>query len=303
IEKHFEKDKIIKSLYRPFISKYLYFDKNFNQRTYQWRKMRSDENIYIGYISGISKHFSVLCSSILMDLNALSPAAGGAQCIPIYRYENGERKENITDWALEKFRSNYELGIMNEKLKGKIIHNSKFIIQKIDIFHYVYAVLHYPAYRQKYEQNLKQDLPRIPLYKDFWKWASWGKVLMDLHLGYEQITPHPLLPSPVGRGQGAGQPKPKLKANKELGEIYIDEATTLQGVPAEAWEYKIGNRSALEWVLDQYQETKTSDPVISAQFDTYQFANYKTQVIDLLQKVCTVSIETMKIIREMEKEG
>ena len=67
-------------------------------------------------------------------------------------------------------------------------------------------------------------------------------------------------------------------------------------IPTQAWEYKLGNRSALEWVLDQYKESKPKGPTIAEKFNTYRFADYKEQVIDLLQRVCTVSVETMKII-------
>lgn len=178
-------------------------------------------------------------------------------------------------------------------------------LEKIDILHYVYAVLHNPAYRQKYEQNLKREFPSIPLYEDFWKWANWGKRLMDLHLNYENSSNYELLITNEenvinSTSLRSGIYKPKLKANKELGEIYIDEITTLRDVPAEACEYKLGNCSALEWILDQYKESKPSDPTIAEKFNTYKFADYKAQVIDLLQKVCTVSMETMKIVREME---
>ncbi len=96
--------------------------------------------------------------------------------------------------------------------------------------------------------------------------------------------------------------KAKLKADQEAGIIEIDELTFLTGVPRQAWEYKLGNRSALEWILDQYKEKKPKDPTIAEKFNTYRFADYKEHVIDLLQKVCTVSIETMKIIEEMKKE-
>jgi predicted helicase len=81
----------------------------------------------------------------------------------------------------------------------------------------------------------------------------------------------------------------------------LDGITELTGVPALAWEYKLGNRSALEWILDQYKEKKPSDPTIAEKFNTYKFADYKEQVIDLLERVCTVSIETMKIVKEMEE--
>ena len=94
--------------------------------------------------------------------------------------------------------------------------------------------------------------------------------------------------------------KVKLKADKAAGIIDIDELTFLSGVPAEAWEYKLGNRSAIEWVLDQYKEKKPTDPTIAEKFNTYRFADYKEQVIDLLKRVCAVSVETIKIVKQME---
>ena len=90
-----------------------------------------------------------------------------------------------------------------------------------------------------------------------------------------------------------------MKADKNASVIILDEQTELYGIPTEAWNYKLGNRSALEWILDQYQERKPKDAEISKQFDTYRFADYKEQVIDLLQRVCTVSVETMKILEKM----
>ena len=100
----------------------------------------------------------------------------------------------------------------------------------------------------------------------------------------------------------AHQPKikVKLKADKQNGTIEIDELTLIKDVPKEAWEYKLGNRSAIEWILDQYKEKKPSDPTIAEKFNTYKFADYKDHVIELIKKVTTVSVETMKIIREME---
>jgi predicted helicase len=96
--------------------------------------------------------------------------------------------------------------------------------------------------------------------------------------------------------------KTKITADKNAGTIIIDDATILTGIPKEAWEYKLGNRSALEWVLDQYKESTPSDPTIAEKFNTYKFADYKKEVIELLKKGCTVSVATMKIVREMEKK-
>jgi predicted helicase len=221
------------------------------------------------------------------------------QMFPFYTYDKqGNRLDNLTDWGLQQFQTNY-----NDQS-----------ITKENIFHYVYAVLHNPAYRKKYELNLKRDFPRIPFYEDFGKWAAWGKALMELHIDYETVKPYPLSETGLSglkdeqdentkscKSQNSCNLKPKLKADKETGIIVLDEATTLSGVPPEAWLYKLGNRSALEWVLDQYKEKKPTDPTIAEKFNTYRFADYKTQVIDLLKRVCTVSVETMKIVGEMEK--
>ena len=89
------------------------------------------------------------------------------------------------------------------------------------------------------------------------------------------------------------------EADKAAGSIEVDAVTTLSGVPAEAWTYQLGNRSALEWVLDQWKEHKISDPTVAEKFNTYRFADHKEKVIDLLLRVCTVSVETMKIVSAM----
>jgi predicted helicase len=95
--------------------------------------------------------------------------------------------------------------------------------------------------------------------------------------------------------------KAKLKADKIANKIILDDITTLENIPQIAWEYKLGNRSALEWILEQYKEKKPKDPTIAEKFNTYKFADYKEQVIDLLTRVCIVSVETMQVIRAMEK--
>lgn len=96
------------------------------------------------------------------------------------------------------------------------------------------------------------------------------------------------------------QLKPILKADKDSGVIYIDRQTRLENIPKETWQYKLGNRSAVEWVLDQYKEKKIKDPTVRAKFNTYKFADYKNEVIELIKKVIKVSIETVDIIKKVE---
>ncbi len=213
---------------------------------------------------------------------------GAGQCFPRFRFNNeGDQIDNITDWALDQFRTQYA---------G---HAS---ITKDAIFHYVYAVLHDPLYREKYAQNLKREFPRIPFYPDFAQWAAWGETLMALHIGYESVAPWPLkrLDVPDAKARAAGlKPKPILKSDPDSGVITLDSETQLTGVPAQAWTYRLGNRSALDWILDQHKEKTPKDPTIREKFNTYRFADYKEKVVDLLMRVTRVSVETMEIVAAM----
>ena len=114
----------------------------------------------------------------------------------------------------------------------------------------------------------------------------------------EGAPPSPSPSTGEGRGEGA-PPRARLRADKERGIIVLDDQTSLAGVPPDAWRYRLGNRSALEWVLDQYKEKKPRDPTIRERFDTYRFADHKERVIDLLKRVCTVSVKTMEIVDDM----
>ncbi len=103
-------------------------------------------------------------------------------------------------------------------------------------------------------------------------------------------------PPPAARTTAGQSPKPALKADKATGIITLDSETTLSGVPPAAWAYQLGNRCAIDWVLDQYKEKKPKDPTIRAKFDTYRFADHKERVIDLVCRVTTVSAQTVAIV-------
>jgi len=75
---------------------------------------------------------------------------------------------------------------------------------------------------------------------------------------------------------------------------------SLTGIPPEAWDYRLGNLSAFEWILDQYKEKKPKDPTIREKFNAYRFADYKEKVVDLLMRVTTVSVKTIAITTKMK---
>ena len=164
-------------------------------------------------------------------------------------------------------------------------------------------MLHDPAYRQRYEIDLRREFPRVYFQDDFPWWAGMGRDLLDLHLGFETAEPWPLdrVDSPLARPEPVeGRPaKTILRADKERNRITLDDRTTLSGIPPEAWQYQLGSRSALEWVLDQYKARKPRDPTIRERFNTYRLADHKGRVIDLLTRVTTVSVQTVRIVDEL----
>ncbi|NMG40618.1 hypothetical protein GRZ55_15335 [Chelativorans sp. ZYF759] len=165
------------------------------------------------------------------------------------------------------------------------------------------APLHDPVYREKYAINLKREFPRIPFYPDFWAWAEWGERLMALHIGYEEVEPWPIerLDEPDEKARQAGVAlRAILKAERDNGTIRLDTETQLTGIPAEAWDYRLGNRSGLDWILDQYKEKTPRDPTIREKFNTYRFADYKEKVIDLIARVTRASVETVAITQAMK---
>lgn len=299
----FSSDRILRAAYRPFTEKYLYDSQLFIDENGARSAMfpAGAKNISICFSdAGFRSSFCVLAVNGPADLH-FGASVDAYQQLPLNRFVGTDRLDNVTDWALGQFETRYQLvgAILSPAKGGEARH-----ITKDAIFHYVYAVLHDPIYREKYALNLKREFPRIPFYNDFWRWADWGEALMQLHLGYEQVKPWKLKRTDVRdeKSEKAGLlPKPILKADQEHGIIVLDSETQLSGVPKEAWDYHLGNRTALEWILDQYKEKTPKDPTIREEFNTYRFADYKEKVIDLLCHVTRVSFETQAIVEEMRK--
>ncbi len=275
--------------YRPFFNRYLY-----ESNLYIDRPGLADAAFPIGATNHAiafsdptsQKPFLVSGVGGPVDLHFVGAAAGTIYT-PRYRYTpSGERIDNITDWGLAQFTDHY---------------GADAGITKDAIFAYCYAVLHDPVYREKYALNLKREFPRIPFYRDFAQWAAWGETLLQLHIHYEAVPPFALnrVDTPSAKRADGQPPKPKLKSLPESGVIMIDEDTQLTGIPPEAWAYRLGNRSGIDWVLDQHKEKTPKDPTIRAKFNTYRFVDYKESCITLLAKVVTVSLETLAITNAM----
>ena len=292
--------QVIATQYRPFVRFSYYHSRLLVDRPGLAERLFpiGATNRAICFMCGDRQPFSAIATSVVPNLNMFS--ADAAQYLAQYEFgPGGARQDNITDWALNQFQQHYQPG------KGR----KPADISKEGIFHYVYAVLHDPVYREKYALNLKREFPRVPLYgisvAHFEQWAKWGAELMHLHIAYEGVEPWAVrrVDVPDAKARAANQsPKCILKSLPNEGCIVVDGETQLAGIPQQAWSYKLGNRSALDWVLDQHKEKRPKDPTIREKFDTYRFADHKERVIDLLTRVATVSVETVRIVLAM-KEG
>ena len=270
------------ALYRPFCQQYLYFDHFWNERRYQQHRIlptpETESENRIICVSGIGsdKPFQLLIVDVIPDLHL----TGDSQCFPFYTYdEDGtNRQENITDWALTEFQTHY----------------GDDTITKWDIFHYTYALLHHPDYREKYQANLKRDLPHIPFAEDFEELAKAGAQLADLHVNYESVPKYEKLElKETLNARRIDWQVEKMRFSKDKTQIYYNDYFTLAGIPAEAFAYKLGTRSAVEWVVDQYRVKVDKRSGIR---NDPNRADQPQYIVDLIGRVITVSLRTVKIV-------
>lgn len=282
----FDDHKIVRSEYRAFSTRYVYFDELTNSQSFRLHELfRHDSNRSIAFSDpSFRTNFSTLAVDSVPEHHLLA-SKDSFQVGARHRYSrSGDRLDNITDWAFDQFVAQYgEQGLTKDA-----------------IFHYVYAVLHDPIYRETYALNLKREFPRIPFYPDFARWADWGERLMTMHIDYEGVEPWLIERVDTAAKRAAHtHPRPILRSEPDKGLVIVDGDTQLTGIPREAWDYRLGNRSAIDWVLDQHKEKKPRDPTIAAKFNTYRFADYKESMIALLARVVRVSVDTVAITNAM----
>lgn len=195
------------------------------------------------------------------------------------------RHDGISDFGIKQFRAAYG--------------DPK--IGKEDIFYYVYGLLHSKEYRTRFENNLKKELPRIPFAKDFWSFSKAGRELAALHLNYETVEPYPLEEEHNGGDFRIEKEMSFLKKGEKDAIIY-NSSTILRGIPEEAYEYIVNGKSAIEWLMDRYAVTTDKDSgIVNDPNDWCTEHNSPRYIIDLIKRIVTVSVETVKITRALPK--
>ena len=340
IRHKFDSNSIRIGLYRPFCTQYLYFSDSMNERIYQTPQLfptSSQQNLSITVSTDYRKHFTPFITELLPDLNSvgtpqifplytwepLSPTSGsepdlfaeiattsGSQAdepatassldfsrpigdqIPVI-LDGYRRVDNVTDTTLASYREHYgDAGITKE-----------------DIFFYVYALLHHPEYRERYEDDLKKMLPHIPRAAGFHTYASVGRELADLHVNYERVEPYPSVqeeaslhaPADPWERYRIGERKmrfPKLgRRDKDFTRLEYNDYVTLTGIPAEAQGYSISGRSPLGWIIDRYHvKTDKASGIVNDPNDFLREQGRPDAVVDLIKRLVTVSMRTQELL-------
>lgn len=328
----FTPDAITTSMYRPFCKQFLYFDTTLIDRQGQIPSIMPFgpyENVVIMVSPGANP--MPLITDVVPNLHT----NGDSRCFPLYWFErrdgcsnglfaesNGRqdkyvRHDAITDEALEVFRAAYPNAFGGGKgrtieqakadgLPSKIANsNERFDVNKVDIFYYVYGILHSPEYRSRFGANLQKDLPRIPLSRNFREFCAAGRALAKLHLGYEAIEPWPvkevgssLLPGPVQKVKWGKRKDPETGKKVDDHTILIyNENLVIRDIPEAAQRYTVNGRSPLEWVIDRYQvKIDKASGIVN---DPNEYSDDPRYIVDLIEKLIRVSMETMEIVDQL----
>lgn len=315
----FDSTGLATAMYRPFSKQFVYFDGMLNHERSRMSSIfptPGTTNLGIYYVgAGSAVPFSVLILDCIPDLHVTGAGSGG-QFFPRYTYQQVEqdpaslfpddgtlgvfddldgilsapssrveRVDNITDAVLADYRQAF---------------GSK--VTKDDVFFYIYGLLHSPEYRAEFENDLTLMLPRVPRSKNFADFAAAGRELSRLHLNYETVDPYPLTEAALANASlrvAKMRYAKNGRADDKTTIIYNDDIT-LSGIPDEAHEYLLGSRSALDWIVERYQvKTDKASGIVNDPNTWGDEHGDPRYILDLIKRVTTVSVETMKIVNAL----
>ena len=285
--RHIYHSQEVPYLYRPFTKKWLYYDKDFVHRVGKYYKKFGDRNLVITTSGrGSTKDFSVLVCDTIPDMNSMSAGSQG-----FMRFDN-----EVDETSLFQNNDN-----MNQEFADKLGLNLD------DTFAYVYGLLNSKEYQEKYANDLKKDLARIPIVKNTDRYVEVGKALMDLHLNYEEVPVYdgveitPLVnPSyKVTKMRFAKKRDENGKSVNDLSTIIFNSDITISNIPEKAYEYVVNGRSAIEWIIDQYQ-VKT-DKKSGITDDPNDYSEDEKYIFNLLLRIINVSVQTVDLINSLPK--
>lgn len=282
-----QKSSMIHEMYRPFVKKWLYYDRNVVERPGLYLKRWGNNNVAIVTTGrSTSKGFSVLAVNCIPDRNLMS---GGAQGFMKYNNENNSE----------------EILFQTEKNNINTTFAQKLGLSTDETFYYVYGILHNREYVKKYSHDLQKDLPRIPVVKDKYKYVDLGQKLMDIHLNYEKVPVYKKVDIEYNGTPNYKVSKMKFskkrnkqgKLEKDRSTIIFNDSITISNIPERAYEYIINGKSAIEWIMEQYQ-IKT-DKKTNITDDPNDYSKDPKYIFNLLLRVINMSIQTVALINQL----
>lgn len=308
------------STYRPFQKEFLYFSQDFNEaygKNINLFPYPSVNNKVI-CVSGIGGNdIAVQITNEITDFAFVKTGNGGTQCFPLYWYEENNAK--ITDLFYQENSEMTNKYIRKDGISDwilNIIHKQYgYKVTKEDIFYYVYGLLHSSEYRTIFATDLKKSLPRLPLVEkvdDFWGFSKAGHELANLHLNYETVEPYrkcQVIYAPLtNKGGSINYHVEKMRFGKidsktvDKSIIYYNNAITIEDIPAEAYEYVVNGKSAIEWIMERYAiTTDKKSGIINDPNDWAREHNDEKYIFNLLLRIINVSVQTVKIVKGLPK--
>jgi len=297
------KDEIRQGFLRPFMKQNIYYNKDLVERPGLFKDLLPNTNVQNKIIcvsgNGANKLNCIYIVNDIIDYNAID---AGAKCFPLYYYEeNTSKQKGMFD---EDNKNDF---IRRDAISDFILERAKKIygknVTKEDIFYYVYGFLHSKEYRKTFANDLKKMLPRLPLLedvKDFWKFSKAGKQLSELHLNYETVAP--FADAKVTGDDGKFYTVEKLRFPKkdQKDTIIYNSKITISNIPAQAYEYVVNGKSAIEWIMERYQvSTHKESGIVNNPNDWATETGNPRYILDLLLSVINVSVQTVDIVNSL----
>lgn len=266
-------------MYRPFTKKWLMYDNELVERPGKYYTQWGTNNMAIVTSGrGSGRGFSCFVTTELPDIQLMM------NCQGFMRYDNSDTSNEL----LAKSNDN-----INQAFADKLG------LSLDDTFAYVYGLLNSSEYQEKYANDLKKDLARIPVVKNKNKYVEVGKKLMDLHLNYEDVAPYDDVDVICGDNPSYRVKKMKFGKGKDKSTIIFNDDITIKNIPDKAYEYIVNGRSAIEWIMDQYQiKTNNKSGIVD---DPNDFSNDPKYIFNLLLRIINVSVQTVDLINQLPK--
>lgn len=257
--------------------------------------------------------------ALMVDRLVCLQPDGGAQCFPLKLYDAVADSEDVDLFTGVASGATHIVrdGITDAGLKHFQDAYPGETIIKADLFYYVYGLLHSEDYRAKYADNLSKELPRIPRVKsaaDFWAFSRAGRELGDLHVNYETVEPYPVtikqgdlrlaeIKNPEAFYRVTKWAFGKAGKEKDKTTVIYNANITMQDIPLEAYDYVVNGKPALEWVMERQVVKTDKDSGIENDANRYaiETMNNPAYPLELFQRVITVSLRTMEIVRGLPK--